>query len=63
MGHTFFQPSHFMAVVLFALFASIVFGITQRETPRRMIRYGIYCFVLFVGSTIAISWLMFLVAR
>ena len=63
MGHTFFQPSHFTAVVLFALFASIVFGITQRETPRRMIRYGIYCFVLFVGSTIAISWLMFLIAR
>ena len=63
MGNPVFQPSHFTAVVLFALFASIVFGITQRETPRRMIRYGIYCFVLFVGSTIAISWLMFLVAR
>jgi CHASE2 domain-containing sensor protein len=63
MGNPVFQPSHFMAVVLFALFASIVFGITQRETPRRMIRYGIYCFVLFVGSTVAISWLMFLIAR
>jgi CHASE2 domain-containing sensor protein len=63
MGNPVFQPSHFTAVVLFALFASIVFGITQRETPRRMIRYGIYCFVLFVGSTIAISWLMFLIAR
>jgi len=32
--------THFAAVVLFAFFASIVFGITQRETPRRMIRYG-----------------------
>ena len=42
--------THFAAVVLFAFFASIVFGITQRETPRRMIRYGIYCFVLFVAS-------------
>ena len=58
-----FRPSHFAAVVLFALFASVVFGITQRETPRRMIRYGIYCFILFVGSTVAISWLMFLIAR
>ena len=29
-----FRPSHFAAVVLFALFASVVFGITQRETPR-----------------------------
>ena len=58
-----FQPSHFLAVLLFALFASTVFGITQRETPRRMFRYGLYCFVLFVGSAIVISWVMFLIAR
>jgi CHASE2 domain-containing sensor protein len=58
-----FRPSHFAAVVLFALFASVVFGITQRETPRRMIRYGIYCFVLFTASAMVLSWLMFLIAR
>jgi hypothetical protein len=58
-----FRPSHFAAVVLFALFASVVFGITQRETPPRMFRYGIYCFVLFVGSAVVLSWLMFLIAR
>ena len=58
-----FRPSHFLAVVLFALFASVVFGITQRETTRRMVRYVVYCFVLFVGSAIALSWLMFLIAR
>jgi uncharacterized membrane protein len=57
------HPSHFTAVLLFALFASVVFGITQRDTPRRMIRYGAYCFVLFVGAAIALSWLMFLIAR
>ena len=58
-----FHPSHFLAVVLFAVFASTVFGITQRETPRRMVRYGIYCFTLFVGSAIVLSWVMFLIAR
>jgi len=58
-----FRPSHFLAVLLFALFASVVFGITQRETPAKMVRYGIYCFVLFVGSAIVLSWLMFLIAR
>jgi CHASE2 domain-containing sensor protein len=58
-----FKPSHFAAVVLFALFASVVFGITMRETPRRMLRYGIYCFVLFVGSAVALSWVMFFIAR
>ncbi len=55
--------SHFAAVVVFALFASTVFGITMRETPMRMLRYGIYCFLIFVGSVIAISWAMFLIAR
>ena len=57
------HPSHFTAVLLFALFASTVFGITQRDTPRRMVRYGLYCFVLFVGAAIVLSWLMFLIAR
>ena len=57
------QPSHFTAVLLFALCVSVVFGITMRETPRRMMRYGIYCFSMFVGAAIALSWLMFLIAR
>jgi CHASE2 domain-containing sensor protein len=58
-----FKPSHFAAVLLFALFASVVFGITQRETPQRMVRYGIYCFALFAGSAILLSWVMFFIAR
>lgn len=58
-----FSPSHFTAVLLFALFASTVFGITQRETPQRMFRYGAYCFSLFVGSVIVFSWVMYLIAR
>jgi hypothetical protein len=58
-----FRPSHFLAVLLFALFASVVFGITQRETPRRMFHYGIYCFVLFTGAAIVLSWVMFFIAR
>jgi hypothetical protein len=54
---------HFAAVVLFALFASVVFGITQRDTPPRMFRYGLYCFVLFVGAAIVLSWVMYFIAR
>lgn len=57
------HPSHFTAVLLFSLFASGVFGITMRDTPRRMVRYGAYCFILFVGSVIVLSWVMFLIAR
>ena len=55
--------SHFSAVLLFALFISVVFGITQRAQPRMMVRFGAYCFALFVGSAIVLSWVMFLIAR
>ena len=58
-----FTPSHFAAVLLFATFASTVFGITQRETPQKMFRYGLYCWSLFVGSAIVISLVMSLSAR
>jgi hypothetical protein len=57
------HPSHFTAVLLFALCASTVFGITMRDTPPKMVRYGAYCFALFVGSAIVLSWVMFLIAR
>ena len=53
--------SHFSALLIYAFFASIVFGITQRAEPRMMIRFGAFCFVLFVGGTIAASWVMWLI--
>jgi uncharacterized protein (DUF697 family) len=55
--------SHFSAAVLFALFASVVFGITQRNTTREMVRYGLYCFAMFVGGVIVAGWTMWLLRR
>ena len=55
--------SHFSALVVFATFASVIFGITQRSTTKTMIRYGLYCWGLFVGSAIVASWLMWFVRR
>ena len=52
--------SHFSAAILFALFASIVFGITQRNTTREMVRYGAYCFALFFGGVILAGWVMWI---
>ena len=57
------QLSHFAAVLIFGLFASIVFGITQKEGQREQLRYGIRCFVYFVGGTILASWAMWLIKR
>jgi hypothetical protein len=56
-------PSHFSAVLLFAAFASIVFGITQRSTTRAMVKYGLYCFAMFVVAVIGAGWLMWLIRR
>ncbi len=54
------QFSHFTAALVFAFFASIVFGITQRSTQREQLVYGAQCFAFFLLGTIAGGWLMWL---
>ena len=57
------ELTHFSAALLFAVFASVVFGITQRDTPRDMVRYGLYCFSMFVGGVLVAGWAMWLLRR
>jgi hypothetical protein len=57
------QLTHFSAAFVFALFASVVFAITHRETTRDMIRYGLYCFAMFLGGVLSAGWAMWLVRR
>ena len=57
------QLNHFSAAFVFALFASIVFGITHRENIRDMFRYGLYCFAMFLGGVLLAGWAMWLVRR
>lgn len=55
------QVSHFSAATIFACFASIVFGITQRNTSRDMVRYGAYCFGVFIVGMFVAGWVMWLI--
>jgi len=55
--------SHFTAALVFSLCASVVFGITQRDNVRQMIRYGLYCFAWFIGGVFVASWAMWLIKR
>jgi hypothetical protein len=55
--------SHFSAALLFALFTSVVFGITQRSVAREQIRYGLYCFAMFIGGVFVAGWAMWLLRR
>lgn len=57
------ELSHFTAALIFALFASVVFGITQRTGVRDQVRYGAYCFCMFVGGVFVAGWLMWLLRR
>jgi len=50
--------SHFTAAIIFSFFASIVFGITQKNTQREMVSYGLKCFAYFVGGTFLAGWAM-----
>jgi hypothetical protein len=55
--------NHFSAAAVFALFASIVFGITHRENTREMVRYGLYCFAMFLGGALLAGWAMWILRR
>jgi len=55
------ELSHFSAALIFALCASVVFGITQKEKTRDMVNYAAYCFALFVGGVIVAGWAMWLI--
>ncbi len=50
--------SHFSAAMLCAALASVVFGITLKNTPREMVRYGLKCFAMFAGGVILGGWVM-----
>jgi hypothetical protein len=57
------ELSHFSAALLFSVFASVVFGITQRNTTREQIRYGLYCFAMFFGGVFLAGWFMWFLRR
>lgn len=53
--------SHFTAMLLYAFFASVVFGITQRATPKNMMRFGAFSFGCFVVAAFVVSWGMYFI--
>lgn len=55
--------SHFTAALIFAICASVVFSITQKNTPKEMLRYFPYCLGLFVGGVILAGWVMWAIKR
>jgi hypothetical protein len=50
--------SHFEAAFLFALFVSVVMGITTKKTNPERLHYGVYCFACFIVALFGIGWAM-----
>ena len=51
--------SHFLLMVLYAFFVSLVFAVLLRERPREQAKTGAMMFGGFVAAAYVLSWLMF----
>jgi hypothetical protein len=50
--------SHFLLLLLFAFFVSLVFAVLVRDELRAQLRFGALLFAGFVGAAIVLGWLM-----
>jgi hypothetical protein len=51
--------SHFLVLVLFAFFVSVVFAVLLRDTPREQVRTGALMLGGFVAAAFVLGWLMY----
>jgi hypothetical protein len=51
--------SHFLLLVLFSFFVSLVFGVLLRDQPREQLRTGALMFGGFIAAALVLGWLMF----
>jgi hypothetical protein len=51
--------SHFLLLILFAMFVSVVFAALLRDEPRAQVRFGAAMFCGFVLGAVVLGWLMY----
>jgi hypothetical protein len=51
--------SHFLVLVLFSFFVSLVFGVLLRDDPREQLRTGGLMFGGFIAAALVLGWLMY----
>ncbi len=52
------MQSHFLLLVIFAFFVSLIFAVIAKDDPRAQLRYGGLMFGGFLASAIVLGWLM-----
>ena len=53
------MQSHFLLMVIFAFFVSLVFAVIARDDAREQLRFGALMFGGFLASAVALGWLMY----
>jgi hypothetical protein len=51
--------NHFLLLVLFSFFVSLVFAVLLRDDPRQQIRTGGMMFGGFIVTALVLGWLMY----
>jgi hypothetical protein len=53
------MKSHFLLLIVFSFFVSLVFSVLLRDEPREQFRTGAMMFGGFIATAIVLGWLMF----
>jgi hypothetical protein len=53
------MDSHFLLLVIFAFFVSLVFAMLTKNDPREQMRFGGLLFAGFLGAALVLGWLMY----
>jgi hypothetical protein len=51
--------SHFLLLIVFAFFVSLVFAVIAKDDAREQLRFGGLMFAGFIVSALVLGWLMF----
>jgi hypothetical protein len=51
--------SHFLLLIIFAFFVSLVFAVLAKDDAREQLRFGGLMFAGFIVSALVLGWLMF----
>jgi hypothetical protein len=53
------MQSHFLLLVMFAFFVSLVFAVISKDSVVEQVRFGSLLFAGFVASALVLGWLMY----
>jgi len=53
------MASHFLLLVLFSFFVSLVFALIAKDDVGEQLRFGVVLFAGFVAAAVVLGWLMY----